>query len=115
MQYFTVKEPLVIFYITKYDSHWGGPLPSIESGWKINRERAEKHPLFLARDNDKVVGAYRPLANSWRRGESWESDRWFFRVRPATDVWDEYVGKHIPNGLIGPFNRPVIRYAEPLP
>ena len=114
MEYFAINEPLVIFYVTKYDSHWGGPQPSIESGWKISRDRAERHPLFLARDDDRVVGAYRPIPGTWRRGGGdWKPDRWFFDVRLADDVWDDYVGKLVPPGLIGPSNRPVIRYAAP--
>ena len=40
MQYFTVGEPLILIYITKYNKEWGGPKPSVESGWKISRERA---------------------------------------------------------------------------
>ena len=114
MQYFTVGEPLILIYITKYNKDWGGPKPSVESGWKISRERAQKYLLILARDNDKIVGAYRPVEGSWRRGDAtWKPDRWFFKVERANNVWSDYVGKLVPPGLIGRYNRPVIRYVDP--
>ena len=114
MQYFTIGEPLIMIYITKYNEYWGGAKASIESGWKISRERAQGYSLILARNNDEVVAAYRPVEGSWKRGDAtWKADRWFFEVERADDVWSDYVGKLVPPGLISRYNRPVIRYVDP--
>ena len=113
MQYFTVKEPTLLIYVTKYLDHWGGAKPSIESGWRIDRERAQ-HRLILARDNDRVIGAYRSIDGSWvRKTTGWKEGRWFFRVEHADDVWDDYVGKLVLPGLVSRFNRPMLRYLDP--
>ena len=42
MQYFTVGEPLILIYITKYNEYWGGAKPSIESGWEGSAGKGRK-------------------------------------------------------------------------
>lgn len=115
MEYFRIQEPLVMFYITKTEAEWGGPQGSVESGWRINRNKAERHGLYLARDNDIITGAYCPLPDSWepQLQEDGQKGRRVFRVTPALDLWDDYVGKLDPPGLNSSSNRPVVRYATP--
>ena len=114
MDYFTIGEPLVMFSVARSLDHWGDPVPSLESGWRVNRHRVEDI-LMLARDGDIIIGAYRAAQGSWQRGTLAEGTwgRWLWRVEEARDVWDDYVGKRVPPGLVGPSNRPVIKYAEP--
>ena len=57
MEYFTASEPLIMVYVTK----------TVESGWRLNREWAQRCRLILARYRDMIVGAYRPVDGSWRK------------------------------------------------
>ena len=80
MEYFTVSEPLIMVYVMKTVEEWGiqGSVPAspgycgewaVESGWRLNRKRAQHRRLILARDRDMIVGAYRPVDGSWREEE----------------------------------------------
>ena len=66
MEYFTASEPLIMVYVTKTVEEWGIQ-GSVESGWRLNRKRAQRRRLILARDRDRIVGAYRPVDGSWRK------------------------------------------------
>ena len=68
MEYFTASEPLIMVYVTKTVEEWGIQ-GSVESGWRLNRKRAQRRRLILARDRDRIVGAYRPVDGSWREEE----------------------------------------------
>ena len=68
MEYFTVSEPLIMVYVMKTVEEWGIQ-GSVESGWRLNRKRAQHRRLILARDRDMIVGAYRPVDGSWREEE----------------------------------------------
>ena len=108
MTQFTVGEPLILLYVTKTMDEWG-ILDSVQSGWKMDAKRAQQYRLMLARDDDKIVGAYRPIPDSWYEDDG-DPGRWFFDVDRADDVWADYVGKFIPPGVINRSNRPVVRY-----
>ena len=112
MTHFTVGEPLILLYISKTVDDWGIKC-SVESGWRMNPARAQRYRLMLARDGNKVVGAFRPVPGTWKEID--EPGRWYFRVEPADDVWDSYVGKLVPAGVIGRSNRPVVRYLDEQP
>ena len=68
MEYFTVSEPLIMVYVMKTVEEWGIQ-GSVESGWRLNRKRAQHRRLILARDRDMIVGAYRPVDGSWPEEE----------------------------------------------
>ena len=109
MEYFTIGEPLIMVYITKTIEEWGIQR-SVESGWRLNRERAQRRRLILARDGDRIVGAYRPGDGSWRAEENEPPGRWLFGVERAADVWDAYVRKLVPHEILAIAPRSVVRY-----
>ena len=55
MEYFTVSEPLIMVYVMKTVEEWGIQ-GSVERGWRLNRKRAQRRRLILARDRDMIVG-----------------------------------------------------------
>ena len=108
MQYFQVNERLIVLDITQTKDEWGCKA-SVESGWRMNVDRAQKCRLMLARAGEVVVGAYRPIIGSWHRAE-YDPSRWVFEVERADDVWNHYVGKTVPPGTLNKSNRPAVRY-----
>ena len=109
MEYFTVSEPLIMVYVMKTVEEWSIQ-GSVESGWRLNRKRAQRRRLILARDRDMIVGAYRPVDGSWREEEHEPPGRWLFHVQRADDVWDDYVGKLVPHEILKTAPRSVVRY-----
>ena len=65
MTQFTVREPLILLYISKTVDDWGIK-DSVESVWKMNPVRAQRYGLMLARDGNKVIGAFRPVPGTWK-------------------------------------------------
>ena len=108
--YFAVTEPLIMFYVSRAI---GGDRPdpdeAVRQAWRINVEKARTYNLILARDDDKIIAAYRPT--EWFRYPDGR-ERWAFNGKPAEpDVWKLYVGKHVhPDYLTG---RSPFRYCEP--
>lgn len=104
---FEVKEPLLLISIrdsfnrrTTYDA--------VRYAWIVNRNRAERYELVLARYGGVVVGAYRPV--EWlpataenfsdlveRYNLGYAPDRHGFRGQEAEqETWNYYVGKRVP-------------------
>jgi hypothetical protein len=109
-EYFVAKEPLIMFYVSRA---LGGdrpdPYEAVRRAWRINVDKAREYNLILARDHDKIIGAYRPT--EWRKYQDGRG-RWAFVGKPAeSEVWNLYVGKRVhPNYLTG---RSPFRYCEP--
>ena len=84
------------------------PPTDVEGARRMDASGAWWYDLLLARDDDIIVGAYRPTRDGWHKlaGACW----WFFPVEPANDVWDDYVGKLLPPGVVNSSDLPVVEY-----
>ena len=107
---FTVGEPLIMFYVSNSLS---GDRPEIYDAvrgwWKINPEKVNNYKLVLARDGERIVGAFRP--RRWRQSPD-HADRWEFDGHAAElPVQIRYVGKRVPRKYTG--GRSPFRYLEP--
>ena len=101
------KEPLIQFEIGKALETGKPPIEAIRGWWSLNGSRASRYHLVLGKSGREIVGAFRPLSNSW-----WEAaGKWGFTPVRAEDVWDDYVGKTVPDRLIGGQNP--VRYVPP--
>ena len=118
---FQVKEDLMLISIGVYYYKRNDPYDAVRYAWKVNRRRAERHNLVLARLRGLVVGAYRPT--EWLPGmcenfpdlagryDDFDAlpDYVGFVGEPA-DVWDDYVGKRVPERF--PRTQNAIRYLK---
>ena len=107
---FVVGEPLIMFYVTRaLEGDRPVVYEAVRSAWKINVTKARKYNLVLARDREKIVGAYRPA--EWRQHPDGRG-RWAFDGKPAEpDVCRLYVGKSVPAKYLA--SRSPFRYCEP--
>ena len=107
---FAVGEPLIMFYVTRaLEGDRPDVYEAVRSAWKINVTKARKYNLVLARDREKILGAYRPV--NWYRHPDGRG-RWAFDGKPAeSDVWRFYVGKSVPPKYLT--SRSPFRYCEP--
>ena len=92
---FVITEPLIVFYVGR--SIANGRLDVYEAvrrAWRINVTKARKYDLVLARNSDRIIGAYRPT--EWFQYSDGRG-RWaFVGKRAEPDVWSRYVGKRVP-------------------
>ncbi len=101
MQTLAVKEPLILFHVDKAIEEGRDKQNAVEGWWRVNPQRASRYNLVLAKESNVIIGAYRPIPDSWcQRGDS----RWGFKSERADDVWDEYVGKSVPEEYRGSQN-----------
>lgn len=98
MESFTVKEPLIIFHVDRAIAEGRDKKNAVECWWRINRDRAARYHLVLAKKSNVIIGAYRPIPGSWCPRDD---GRWGFKSECAVDVWDEYVGKVVPEQYRG--------------
>lgn len=122
---FQLEEDLMLISIGVYYYRRDDPYDAVRFAWKLNRSRAEQHRLVLARVRGLVVGAYRPT--KWipatRENFADLSNRYDdfgdidelpgklgFVGEPAEDVWDNYVGKRVPERF--PRTQNAIRYLK---
>ncbi len=103
------REPLIQLDIGKTVAEGSLPTLAIRGWWVLDGSKASKYHLVLGKCGREIVGAYRPLSNSWRR----EGRRWGFIPVRADDVWDDYVGKTVPEEYYGGQNP--VRYVLPYP
>ncbi len=122
---FEVEESLILIYVGRYLHRHDNPYHAVRCAWKINRNRANGYKLVLAHASGKVVGAYRPTAE-WIPatqenfpgliGEDFinpvtgSATRWGFAGHRAEDVWNQYVGKRVPDEYKGA--QSPIRYCD---
>lgn len=116
---FDVGEPLILISIGVYFNREGYSVyEAVRGVWKLDVTRAEKHHLVLARHKGLVVGAYRPDAwleatpENFPRMEVEEPGRWGFRGKRADDVWDDYVGKRVPDRFLKKGAANPVRYVS---
>ena len=84
MEYFTVSEPLIMVYVMKTVEEWGIQ-GSVESGWRLNRKRAQRRRLILARDRDRIIGdTDRSMAHGGRRNTNPRDDGFSACSGPTT-------------------------------
>lgn len=103
MEILTVKEPLILFHVDRAIAEGRDEQNAVEGWWRISRARVDGYHLVLAKKSNVIIGAYRPIPGSWCQRKD---GRWGFKSTPAVDVWDEYVGKAVPEehrGLQSPF------------
>ena len=117
---FEVKEDLILISIGIYYYLRDNPYDAVRYVWRLNENRAKKIKLVLARLRGMVVGAYRP--DKWLRGtrenfpdlanryDDFEElpELLGFVGKPAEDVWNDYVGKRVPERF--PRGQNAIRY-----
>lgn len=108
METFIVKEPLILFHVDGAIADGRDNKNAVEGRWRINPDRAKNYSLVLAKQANVIIGAYRPDPDSWR---PCGDDRWCFDSVCAIDVWDEYVGKVVPEEYLGLQNP--VRYLSP--
>ena len=113
---FVVRENLIMISIGQL-YHQRGAYEAVRGSWKMNRKRAENHgQLVLARYRKVIVGAYRPkewLSGMDERLPDQIKGRCGFVGEKATDVWDEYVGKRVPEQYLKRGARIAYRYLYP--
>ena len=118
---FEVNEDLMLISIGVYYYRRDNPYDAVRYAWKINQSRAEQHNLVLARVRELVVGAYRPekwlpatlenfsdLANHYE--DHAEAPGYLGFVGEPADVWDDYVGRRVPERF--PRTQNAIRYLK---
>ena len=122
---FEVKESLILIYVGRTIHLNDDPYNAVRCAWKINGNKANGYKLVLAHANGKVVGAYRPNAHwipatqenfpgligeDFINPETGNPTRWGFAGYRAEDVWNQYVGKRVPDEYKGAQNP--IRYCD---
>ena len=112
---FEIEEPLILIYISKELAAGKDVYEAVHRAWKISLNRVKNrdgsYKLVLARDKNRVVGAYRP--ELWRTDRE-RLDRKAFDGSPAKQpVWSHYVGKIVPARLTPKGSRYPIRYFKP--
>lgn len=103
------KEPLIQLDVYKAMEHGKPPASAVSGMWSLNGARSSKYHLVLAKRGRSIVGAFRPLSGSWYEDKA--SGRWGFTPIRAEDVWDDYVGKRVPDEYYGGQNP--VRYVPP--
>ena len=116
---FQVGEPLILISIGRlFNREEFSVYEAVRAVWKLDRNRAAKYNLVLARHQALVVGAYRPdkwleaTSDNFPRLESDEPGRWGFEGSRAGDVWDDYVGKRVPDKFLVQGAANPIRYVD---
>ena len=104
---YVAKEPLIQFDVGRAVADGMSPPDAVRGWWSLNGSRASKYHLVLGKSGREIVGAYRPVSDSWRKVEG----RWGFTAVRAEDVWDDYVGKSVPDEHYGGQNP--VRYVPP--
>ena len=104
------KEPLIQLDIGDHVSYGSTPIEAIRGWWVLNGPKASAYHLVLGKSGREIVGAYRPKSGSW---EQRQDRRWGFEPIAADDVWDDYVGKSVPDEYYGSQNP--VRYVAPHP
>ena len=103
-------EPLIQLDIGDRVSSGCKPIDAIRGWWVLNGSKASAYDLVLGKSGREIVGAYRPKTGSWTRRKD---RRWGVDPIPAEDVWDDYVGKAVPDEYYGSQNP--VRYVAPHP
>ena len=112
---FRIGEPLILIYISRELANGKDVYEAIHRAWKISFASVENqdgsYKLVLARDKDRVVGAYRP--SRWRIDRE-IPDRKAFDGSPAEQsTWSQYVGKTVPARFLPKGSQNPIRYLKP--
>ena len=107
MNRFEVNEPLILFRVGKALAEGRSEQDAVRGWWKIDATKASQYHLVLGKSSNRIVGAFRPIPGSWHRRID---GRWGFECVPAEDVWDDYVGKVVPDGYR---NRAPFQYLAP--
>ena len=111
---FTVGEPLILIYISNELAKGKDVYEAVHRAWIVSldsvKNRDGSYKLVLARDKNKVVGAYRP--KRWRT-DCELSDRKAFDGTAAEDVWSQYVGKLVPARFLRKGAQSPVRYFKP--
>ena len=107
---FSIGEPLIMFYVTNaLNDDRPDIYEAVRGWWKIDPEKAKNYKLVLARDKERIVGAFRP--RQWRQSQD-RAGRWEFDgVTAELPVQIRYVGKRVPAQYLG--GRSPFRYLEP--
>ena len=106
---YVAKEPLIQLEIGKALETGKPPVEAIRGSWVLDGIKASRYHLVLAIRGREIVAAFRPVANSWKRHDR----RWDFTPVRAVDVWNDYVGKSVPDEYFGSQNP--VRYVPPHP
>ena len=102
-------EPLLQLDVGRATEAGEVPESAVSGMWSLNGPRAVKYRLVLAKRGRSIVGAYRPLSGSWHEYEG----RWGFTPSRAEDVWNDYVGRSVPDDFFGGQNP--VGYVPPHP
>ncbi len=104
---FEVRERLILISIgVFFGREEYSVYEAVRAVWKLDVTRAGNYKLVLARHKALVVGAYRPdrwleaTPDNFPRLEAEVPGRWGFEGKPAEDVWDDYVGKRVPDRFL---------------
>ena len=104
---FEVREPLILISIgVLFNREEYSVYEAVRAVWKLDVARAKRHNPVLARHKALVVGAYRPdewleaTPENFPRLEAEAPGRWGFKGKRADDVWDDYVGKRVPDRFL---------------
>ena len=104
---FEVREPLILISIgVLFNREEFSVYEAVRAVWKLDVTRANNFKLVLARHKGLVVGAYRPdrwleaTPGNFARLETEVPGRWGFEGKRAEDVWDDYVGKRVPDRFL---------------
>ena len=116
---FDVGEPLLLISIgVFFNREEYSVYEAVRAVWKLDVTRAKRHRLILARHKALIVGAYRPDAwlaatpENFPRLETEVPGRSGFTGKRADDVWDDYVGKRVPDRFLTKGAANPVRYVS---
>ena len=110
-----IAEPLIIISIG--ESYQEGQSDAetyehVRKWWRIDPHRAGRYRLVLARYEDEIVGAYRPIV--WVPDDSFSPVRYGFIGESAEFyAWRFYVGQRVPERFMPRGAQNPVRYLEP--
>ncbi len=99
---FEVREPLLLISIgVLFKAEGMDVYDAVRRWWRLDIKRAQRLNLVLARYKAMVVGAYRPIRDKWEQCKEGElAGKWEFHGKRAEDVWNDYVGKKVPERFL---------------
>ena len=77
-----------------------------QGNWRIGKKRNLVEYIFAVR-YDQIVGVYKNIR--WEKSNR-QPNRWRFTGDKASDIWDKYVGKVVPDQYSAKTARCPIRY-----
>ena len=113
--YFVVGEPLILINIQRSLAEGLDEYEGVRRAWWVDfsrvRNKDGSYKLVLARDRNRVVGAYRPT--DWYRDQLRPNRKAFDGLPADQSTWAQYVGKLVPERFLPLGARNPVRHLYP--